>query len=411
MDISKNTNQTHPLIQNSQNYTYYKKYISIHSEDRDYIKYPSSSLFEIELPEDYLNVSTVTLVDWTFPANYNTFSPLNSNITMTFVINNPYNPGEHSYSDPLQEAIFQALYNYTDNYTLIIEDGFYNPTQMATELTNRFNEAVNQVVKKYLTDNGLTALLADFVNGGGYTQFVIVYNSVNQKIWFGNKSSGFILTNQTSVQKSILSDPIRCSNPILPDYSSWGLPGYLGLDRINTESISIPDNSPRFYYGDVFSGDNGYWLLPDLPSAQVYFVEPPYKVNLMGPSYMYMEIDGLNCIDETCPYNLNTFTLTTNQTNGIVNSAFAKIAVPTTPLSQWFDKNCNSYKLFLPPAERIRKLKIKIRYHNGQLVNFGVFNYSFTLEFTLYSSQQLREYRLFQPQSGGIAASNMFNKF
>ena len=409
MDINKNTNQSHPLIPNSQNYTYYKKYVSIHSEDRDYIKYPNSTSFEIELPEDYLNVNTVTLVDWTFPANYNTFSPLNSNITMTFFINNPYNPGEHSYSDPLQEAIFAALYNYNDNYNVIIEDGFYNPTQMATELTNIFNEAVNVVVKKYLTDNGLTTLLTDFINNGGYTQFVIVYNSVNQKIWFGNKSSGFILTNETSLVKNSLSDSLRCLNPALPDYSNWGLPGYLGLDRTNNESVSIPDSYPRFYYGDVYAGDNGYWLLPDLPSAQVYFVEPVYKVNLMGPSYMYMEIDGLNCIDETSPYALNYFTSTTNKTNGVVNSAFAKIAIPTTPMSQWFDRNCPSYKLFLPPAERIRKLKIKIRYHNGQLVNFGVFNYSFTLEFTLYSSQIQREYRLFQPQNGGITASNAYN--
>ena len=328
---------------------------------------------------------------------------------MTFFINNPYNPGEHSYSDPLQEAIFAALYNYNDNYNVIIEDGFYNPTQMATELTNIFNEAVNVVVKKYLTDNGLTTLLTDFINNGGYTQFVIVYNSVNQKIWFGNKSSGFILTNETSLVKNSLSDSLRCLNPALPDYSNWGLPGYLGLDRTNNESVSIPDSYPRFYYGDVYAGDNGYWLLPDLPSAQVYFVEPVYKVNLMGPSYMYMEIDGLNCIDETSPYALNYFTSTTNKTNGVVNSAFAKIAIPTTPMSQWFDRNCPSYKLFLPPAERIRKLKIKIRYHNGQLVNFGVFNYSFTLEFTLYSSQIQREYRLFQPQNGGITASNAYN--
>ena len=116
---------------------------------------------------------------------------------------------------------------------------------------------------------------------------------------------------------------------------------------------------------------------------------------------MYMEIDGLNCIEETSPYNVSPFTLTTNKTNGIVNSAFAKIAIPTTPMSQWFDRDAHPYKLYLPPAERIRKLKIKIRYHNGQLVNFGVFNYSFVLEFSLYSSQQLREYKLFQSNIGG----------
>ena len=400
-----NVNETHALIPNSQNYTFYKKYVSIHSEDRDYIKYPNSCLFEIELPEDYLNVSSVRLADWTFPANYSTFSPISSNITMTFIINTPYNPGEHEFNDPLQNAVFEALYNYKGSYyKLIIEEGFYNPNQMATELTNKFNESVNNVIKKYFTENGYIDLLNQFVSNGGYNQFVIVYNNVGQKLWFGNKSSGFILTNSTSVIKDYLTDNTKCSNPQLPDYSSWGLPGYLGLERCDTPSTSVVDFVPRFYYGDVYSGDNGYWLLPDLPGAQVSFLDATYKINLLGVSYMYMEIDGLNNIDETSPYNISSFTLTTNKTNGIVNSAFAKMAVPTTPMSQWFDRESQPYKLYLPPAERIRKLKIKIRYHNGQLVNFGVFNYSFTLEFCLYSSQQIRDYKLFQPQNGGITA-------
>lgn len=398
-----NVNQTHPLIPNSQNYTYYKKYVSIHSEDRDYIKYPNSASFEIELPEDYLNVSTIKLSNWSFPANYNTFTPLNSNVSMTFIINNIYNPGEHELSDPLQNAIFEALYNYsTKNYQIIISTGFYNPNQMAIELTNRFNDAVNIVIKQYFIDNGYTDLLTQFISSGGYSQFVIVYNSVGQKIWFGNKSSGFILTNSTSIIKDYLTDTTQCLYNKLPDFSSWGLPGYLGLDRCDIGSTTTVDSVPRFYYGDVNPGDNGYWLLPDLPTAQVSFIECTYKINLFGVSYMYMEIDGLNCIDETSPYNISNFTLTTNKTNGIVNSSFAKIAIPTTPISQWFDKEAQSYKLFLPPAERIRKLKIKLRYHNGQVVNFGVFNYSFTLEFNLYSSQQAREYKLFQPSLGGV---------
>jgi hypothetical protein len=87
--INYNVNTSHPLIQNANEYIYYRKYVSVHSEDRDMVKYPISSEFEIELPEDIVNVAAIRLSDWTFPANYNTFSRLNSNTIMTFIINNP----------------------------------------------------------------------------------------------------------------------------------------------------------------------------------------------------------------------------------------------------------------------------------------------------------------------------------
>jgi hypothetical protein len=387
-------NSTHPIIPNSQDYTIYKKYVSIHSEDRDILKYPQSSSFEIELPQDYLNVYTVRLSNWTFPSNYNTFSVLNSNVTMTFKINNPYNPGENGNSDPLQNAIFDALYTNSDNnYSIQISDGFYTPDQIATELTNRFNQAVSVFIKNYLSIHYPT-LVSSFIL---YQDFVIVYNNVKQNIWFGNQSSGFLLTNETSVLKDVVGDSVRCGRTQLPDFSSWGLPAYVGLSRVNINSQpSLTPPQVRFYYGDVFPGDAGFWLLPNitLPGAQAYYIESSFKINVMGPSHMYMEIGGLDCIDETSPYNLSEFTQTTNKTNGVVNSAFCKIPVPTTPLSQWFDKEAPTYKLFLPPAERIRKLKVKIRYHDGQLVNFGTFNYTFTLEFVLFSSQPAVGYQL-----------------
>jgi len=387
-------NSTHPIIPNSQDYTVYKKYVSIHSEDRDVLKYPQSSSFEIELPQDYLNVYTVRMSNWTFPSNYNTFSLLNSNVNMTFKINNPYNPGlPPGTTDPLQNAIYAALYaNIDNNYSIQISEGFYTPDQIATELTNRFNHAVSVYIQNYLNIFYPT-LVNSFTL---YQDFVIVYNNVKQNISFGNRSSGFLLTNETSVAKDVLGDAIRCGRDQLPDFSSWGLPGYIGLSRINMNSEPSLPSLVRFYYGDVFPGDDGFWLLPNvfLPGSQIYFIECPFKINLMGPSHMYMEISGLNCIDETSPFNLSEFTQTTNQTNGIVNSSFCKIPVPTTPLSQWFDKEAPYYKLFVPPAERIRKIKIRLRYHDGQLVNFGNFNYTFTLEFVMFSSQQPRGYQL-----------------
>ena len=95
-----------------------------------------------------------------------------------------------------------------------------------------------------------------------------------------------------------------------------------------------------------------------------------------------MELAGNNCIDETSPYSLSNFTLSTNVTNGITNASFAKIGIPSTPISQWFDLDSWPYKRYWPPADKIRKLSIKFRYHNGQLTDFGAFPFSFTIEFT-----------------------------
>jgi len=399
-----NTASTHPLIPNSQDYMIYKKYVSIHSQDRDIIKYPLSTEFEIELPEDYCNVQTVKLSTWTFPSNYSTFSQLQNNITMTFRINNPYNPGDYGLADPLQDAIFEILYSIRKvDFVIQIDEGFYNPLQMSIELTNRFNDAVSRRITEALTTIPKYVALnlnAQF-SSTGYTQFVIVYNSVQQKMFFGNKSSEFLLTNDSVLYNDfiVLADCYKRS--IYPEFSNWGLPAYLGFTRCPSPSFTLPNGEyPRFFFGEINPGDNGFWLLPEttLPGAKIYYAVAPLKINLMGPSHFYMEIAGMNCMDETMPWALNEFTTHTNETNGVVNSAFAKIAIPTTPISQWFDNDIDSYMLYNPPAERIRKIKIKLRYHNGAPVYFGGFDFSFTLEFNLLVPQSQRKYNIFKPE-------------
>lgn len=392
-----NVNTNHPLIPNSQNYYTYRKFVSIHSEDRNMINYPKSNEFEIELPEDITNIFTARLVTWTFPSNYYTFSSANGNIRMTFKITKPYNPNEAGVTNLLQQAIFEALYsNIENNYTITIEEGFYNPVEMTTTLTNKFNEVITNYIITYFKEHGYDSLIEEFIDLGGYNQFVIVYNLVSQKIWFGNKSSVFLLTNSTQLKKDTLTENYTCGGKQqVPDFSEWGLPGNLGLSRCDTTSIENAGEPVRFYYGSVEPGDNGYWLLPDpaLPNATVSYLECPFKINLMGPSCFYMEIPQLNCIDETQPFNVSPFTMKTNQTNGITNSSFAKIDVTSTPLSQFYSRDAHPYKFFIPPIERIRKLNIRFRYHNGQLVDFGVFNYSFMLEFTCMVPQQPRGYK------------------
>ncbi len=425
------TQVTHPLITNAQEFLYCKKYVSIHSEDRDIVKFPDSAEFEIELPEDICNVATVQLYDWTFPANYNTFSPQHSNVTMTFSIPTPYNPTDISGGsvDELSANIYYALTAFNQGQVLggefrvVIEEGYYTPQQMVIELTRKFNYVVNQYLASFFatqaTNPALTQAQRDSyqqsytqitaTTDSGYNRFLIVYHPVNQKIWFGNVADQFCLRNETIAKESAQSEGVYCGSgrAQLPDYSNWGLPSNVGLTRTDNLATNLPSTAgspsigtyldtgiwvPRFYYGDITPGDDGYWLVPDasLPGSTVFWVESSYKINLMGPAYMYLEIDKMNCIDETSPFSNSTFAQRTNGTTGIVNSSFAKIAIPTTPITQWFDKQSLPYKWFNPPAERVRRMRFRIRYHNGQLVNFGVFNYTFTLEFTLQMPQILQ---------------------
>jgi hypothetical protein len=396
-----------------------KRYVSIHSEDRDVTKFLNSNMFDIELPQDYVNVSTVKLSSYTFPANYNTFSLSQNNIAMSFKITQPYNPADIGFSDPLLNIMYEALYTHIDKeFIITISEGFYNPIQIATELTNRFNDVVNTFIYKFIQANDTTGTLLElFANMGGYTQFVIVYNEVTQTLWFGNKSSDFVITNDSklySLNRELKA--LQCFQHQYDDFSNWGLPAFLGFTLCPSTTISTADgNNPRFFYGDVQAGDNGNWLLPDDAysnpetgqQSNVYYLEAPAKINLMGNAYFYMEIAGLNNMDETIPFSINNFTTHTNETSGINNSAFAKIAITTTPVAQWFDTYDESMTIFNPPAERIRRLRIKLRYHNGLLVQFGKFNYSFMLEFTLLRPQNLRNYITYSPDSASTSSSSV----
>jgi hypothetical protein len=311
--------------------------------------------------------------------------------------------------------IYQALYSNIENsYTITIDEGYYTPQQMVTELTNKFNEVVYNYIYQYFVINSIDPLIITEFTGAGYSDFVIVYNEVTQKIWFGNKCATFILLNidnnspyvldsndDVTENKLFVSTPCPPSKTQLLDYTNWGLGSYLGLPR--RPVTSTPSNTlPRFYYGDVVVGDKGYWLVPASFShdSSLNYIEADFKINIRGPNYFYMDVVQLNNIDETNPYNLTRIYWNTNETNSRVNASFAKITIPykSDLCVQCFENN-RAYKIYNPPAERMRKIKLRMRYHNGQLVNFGGTEYSFTLEFTLYNAQQSKIYNNYIPEN------------
>lgn len=411
-----NTNQ--PIINNSREYLFTKKYLSIHSEDRDIARFPISSQFDIELPQEYMNVVKVQLVEWSFPSNYYTFSAVAKNLLMSFQISDPYDAEANGVTDELELAISAGLIAFkTSLFVLQISEGFYNPQQMATELTNRFNKTVTDYLNNYFIEIGLSSTLIDEFNNttngvsntspptvGGYKEFVVYYNIISQKLYFGNRSSRFLIPSIiTPITKDLFQRYfyLGCTLKRLPQYTDKILLFNLGFDIIPAETTTLTNQQyTRVYYDDNI--DDGIWLYPSTdthPGCNVSYVIPKHQINFMGPSHFYLEINELNNMDELNPYPsiASISEISTDTPPNRVNSAFCKISVNSTPISQWYDRDNTAFKLFNPPAERLRKLRIKVRYHDGTLVLFGTFAFSITLEISMFNPQQLSTLKTVYP--------------
>ena len=397
------TNTTHPLIPNSQEYRFEQKYVSIHSEDRNILKYPNSSDFEIELPQDYQNVQGFRLTSGYFPAKLRTFTKQNKNITLSFQLQDVYNPNDHGVVDALEIAIYTTLSSYTGYYNLTIEEGNYTSPQMTNEIENKMNYAVTSILLG--SDSTLTPTQkTTYEASGGYSEFIVRLNNVTQHLYIGNTSSSFIILNTRVARYEETTNVCYCdnNNVVSPDFKHWGLPAYLGFTRCDVESKEMNgENDPRFWYEDATTSN---WLQPNLnlTGANAYYVKAELTMNLQPAPYMYMEVKLLNSIDETAPYNYSKFTNETNQTNGIVNASFAKISLSScgAECNYYEDKNvANYFKIYDPPVERIRKLSIRFRYHDGMLVDFGNQDYTFTMEFSILRPQNNRAYNLKVPAS------------
>jgi hypothetical protein len=407
-----NTSTNHPLTPNANEYLLEERVVSIHSEDRDAVKWPNPAFFEIELPNEFMNVNSVKLGNYTIPVNFNAFSVSRGNVSFTFRITAPYNPALYlkplPAPKPANYLLMEAIYNFlqstiTNEYIVTITEGFYLPSQLATELTNRMNSLLTKLITNNLASLS-SVLLAEFIKQGGYTQFIVVYNQVTQSLFFGNNCDNFTLTNDSPFyqiqNKELYGMPTCTGSAPLPSYLNWGLPANLGFTHAPVAGTETLPSDCRFYYGDaVVPGDNGFWLQPDQyhQNTQVFSIQAPNKINILGDAYIYMEIAGMNNIDETIPFAYNVFTASTNQSSGVHNAAFAKLGMIATPISQIFDTNNNATKIYWPPAERIRRIQVKMRYHSGQLVEFGTFNWSFNLLFSVLTPQTLRSQLVYTP--------------
>jgi hypothetical protein len=163
--------------------------------------------------------------------------------------------------------------------------------------------------------------------------------------------------------------------------------------------VVIPATDPSFNnltYLNIADTANYYWLGTGGPH---HFCNAPNKINVIGETNFYMELDKCNQADELKPYPVNTNGTFNNSYNGIVNSFFAKIPILGCPNTQYFDSRnglIQNLTTFFPPLERLAKIKVKFRYHDGTLVDFSN-DFSFTLAFDCYRDEMARTLSLRTP--------------
>ena len=355
---NRNVYTEHPLIAREQTYVLERKLVTIHSEDRDVCAWPNSSLFEITLPQQLTNVQSIRLIESNFPSVNNVFTNTNQNIKMTFRL---------SGSGP---------------YTITIDEGFYSPFQLANEMTNKMNQAVSST----------------------YTEFVVIYHEVNQKIWFGNKSETFTLLFSTTENYSVTGNTYENCKVLPPNDLSvcmstkWGLPYYLGFNREDYDIPASTTESLNYEYKKTTDPD--YTWLQVIAPGTGYYIVAPNVVSIFGETAFYMDLFKYNDMDELMPYPRRTNASADNSYGGRINNAFAKIPILGIPVSQYFDSRnsmLQNMSQFFPPLERLSKVKIRFRYHDGRLVDFSNCDFNFTLEFDCYRDEMARDLRLRVP--------------
>ena len=323
---------THQLIERKQNFTLDRKVLSVDTNDRDINKWPNPCEFEVSCPQSYNNIESIRLLNIQTPNKF-------------------YNISEY-----LQNNKFIVKLN-TGEKIIVLDDGYYTISKLVTSLNNELS--VNSINIK------------------------VKHNEVNNKIYFGHTSVVFslIFNSQDLSYNNCYNSNY---NNIYKQHSKWGLGAILGF---NKDTVTSKQESTK----NKFQHELTNWI-----GNGSYIIEPFKAVDLDEYQNIYIEIDKLNKSDEIKPYIVDKIN---NTNSGIMNSFFAKVPILKNEQNQSINTKdfcIEDVSYFQPPLENINKLKIKIRYHNGLLVDLQNYNISMTFEINQIRNE-IKDYNVRTP--------------
>jgi len=303
--------------------------VTIHTDDRDVLKYPFENAFEVVLPAVIKHAISVELFDISLPTVY-------------------YNVSTHLQNTKMWVSV--PLY-FIAPIEVEVQSGRYTADQLCAELTLQLNRAMSAK---------LHAVGAFSSPSTQYTKFSVTYSGITRKVSFLNTEDEYVLRFDIPTEYA--------QDPGVPRFESWKLLKHWGLGY-NLGFNKLPYEVTRA------SSNLG------ITSSQMADIEVPTTI--------YMDLDPFNWIDEVSPFSIATTDSYNGDFSGRVNNSFAKLVLSTTTGSNASASANNNgyvpvkkYKRVLPQTvEKVGRLKIKFRYHTGMLVDFQQQGFDFSLKF------------------------------
>lgn len=342
-----------------------RRIISIHSEDKDMMKWENNHEFEIRLPEPLYNIRSLQIRHALFPSEL-VFSHqyMNTMIRIdTNFVNNNFNS------------------DFSSNY-ILINDGEFTGNEMAIEIQNALRRKNIYSIRVFHERPYNKFSFIDICNNIFRMRFDINNERFMQK-YIESQSND----NSTPVYKC---DFFNRHLNIFENKINWGMGYYLGFRHKHGlyESNTLPfgdtlQSIPRHVIQNSSSFTTIFQNLEIevfSDASNVQMVQSEYPAKLNGDKIIYMEMDPYNYIDEIDPNNANTNNAYNNQSNYRVNSAFSKILLQVNDNNSSSDAFLGKEKRFEPPLPRLASCKFRFRYHDGRLVEFRDQDFSFSLK-------------------------------
>ena len=341
-----NVNSQHHIIRNNNNFVLDRKLITIHSNDRDYSKYPNANNFHIKLGSQFDNVQSVRLVDYQFPKKTYVFSDKYCNTKLVLYI----------LGDTTGKAISGNDYGFTDGEIKIILDNSSNKTKIdKKEITIPEGNYTGDELAKIINNN---------------TDISCNYSNVEDKLFLYTDSEFFIDFRRKPNYDNV---NYASQQEIFDQHTNWGIGYNMGFSK-------------KFIFSS--SGTFSYQNNGEIKQqTTTHYVKSEHPILVTSDPIVYLDINKLNQLDEIVPYSGKTTSKYNNNSSYKNNGAFAKINLQNSD----FASNPSKIKdIFYSdtPLKSLDRLELKVRYHDGRLVDFKNKEYSIVLEINCLRDKQ-----------------------